>query len=196
MPKNRQNPGTNPLNWQGKGVSARTQTALSCIIQPKHMVSFVSQPLGASFLKGVYESRPIIHRYVQTRDGKVVLQFLANLYPPSKLTLKELTLKLVMLVSLVSGQWGQFIHLLDILYCMTQTETTWQLCSFLVTHNVKQSKTGTKQYANKIDAYSLQHSCSFYICCQTKCSPGCPVPIFFLFFPIFWAYSYFLLFFN
>ena len=124
MPKNRQNPGTNPLNWQGKGVSARAQTALSCIIQPKHVVSFVSQPLGASFLKGVYESRPIIHRYVQTRDGKVVLQFLANLYPPSKLTLKELTLRLVMLVSLVSGQWGQFIHLLDILYCMTQTETT------------------------------------------------------------------------
>ena len=64
MPKNRQNPGTNPLNWQGKGLSARTQTALSCIIQPKHVVSFVSQPLGASFLKGVYESRPIIHLYV------------------------------------------------------------------------------------------------------------------------------------
>ena len=81
-------------------------------------------------LLAVYESRPSIHRYFVTRDGKVVLQFLANLYPPSKLTLKELTLKLVMLVTLVSAQRGQFIYLLDILNCMTQTETTWQLCSF------------------------------------------------------------------
>lgn len=106
-------------------------------------------------LLAVYESRPSLHRYVETRDGKVVLQFLANLYPPSKLTLRELTLELVMLVTLVSGQRGQFIHLLDILNCMTQTETTWQLCSFLVTHNVKQSKTGTKQHAIKLEAYSL-----------------------------------------
>ena len=75
-------------------------------------------------LSAVYESRPSIHRYFETRDGKFVLQFLANLYPPSKLTLKELTLKLVMLVTLVSAQRGQFIYLLDILNCMTQTETT------------------------------------------------------------------------
>ena len=61
-------------------------------------MSFGSHPLAARFLKGVYESRPSIHRYVETWNVKVVLQFLANLYPPSKLTLKELTLKLFFLL--------------------------------------------------------------------------------------------------
>ena len=137
-----------------------------------------------------------------------------------------------MVVTLVSGQQGQSIHLLDI-NCMTQTETT---CFFFVVgHNVKQSKPGTKQPVIKLEAYSLgerlsvvtllkenlrrtapmrgehsqlflndarplspvlldsisrwfktvmqqagiditkfkaaQHSCSFYIWCQTRCSP-------------------------
>ena len=90
-------------------------------------MSFSSHPSAARFLKGVYESRPSIHRYVETWNVKVVLQFLANLYPPSKLTLKELTLKLVMLDILVSGQQGQSIHLLDI-NCMTQTETACFFC--------------------------------------------------------------------
>ena len=67
------------------------------------MGSFVSQPLVVRFLKGVYESRPSVPRYVETWDVTVVLKFLATLHPPSKLTLRELTLKLVMLVSLVSG---------------------------------------------------------------------------------------------
>ena len=80
-----------------------------------------------------------------------MLQFLANLYPPSKLTLKELTLKLVMLDILVSGQQGQSIHLLDI-NCMTQTETT---SFFVVTHNVKQSKPGPKKPVIKLEIYSL-----------------------------------------
>ena len=35
---------------------------------------------------------------VETWNVKVVLQFLANLYPPSKLTLKELTLKLFFII--------------------------------------------------------------------------------------------------
>ena len=61
-------------------------------------MSFGSHPLAARFLKGVYESRPSIHRYVETWNVKVVLQFLANLYPPSKLTLKELTLKLFFII--------------------------------------------------------------------------------------------------
>ena len=75
----------------------------------KQLGSFGSQPLVGRFLKGVYESRPSVPRYVETWDVTVVLKFLANLYPPSKSTLGELTLKLVMLVSLISGQRGQSI---------------------------------------------------------------------------------------
>ena len=69
-----------------------------------------------------------------------MLNFLADPHPPSTLSLRELTLKLVMLVSLVSGQRGQSIHLRDI-NCMSQSETTF---TFVITQNVKQSRPGTK----------------------------------------------------
>ena len=138
---------------KGLGYSAlnTARSALLCIIAPKNMVSFGSQPLVVRFLKGVYESRPSVPQYVETWDVKVVLKFLANQHPPTKLSLKQLTLKLVMLVSLVSGQRGQSIQLLDI-NCMSQTETT---CSFVITQNVKQSRPGTKQPVIKLEAYPI-----------------------------------------
>lgn len=80
-----------------------------------------------------------------------MLKFLADQHPPTKLSLKQLTLKLVMLVSLVSGQRGQSIQLLDI-NCMSQTDTT---CTFVITKNVKQSRPGTKQPVIMLEAYPI-----------------------------------------
>ena len=108
---------------------------------------------------GRLKNEPLIEKcYVvcaKTWEETVVLSFLLilkkNLHPPSKLTLRELTLKLVMLVSLVSGQRGQSIQLLDI-NCMSQTETS---CTFVITQNVKQSRPGIKQPVNKLEAYSM-----------------------------------------
>ena len=79
---------------KGLGYSAlnTARSALSYIIQSKKYCVFWLPAIG------------FIHPYVETWNIKVVLQFLANLYRPSKLTLKELTLKLVMLVTSVSGQ--------------------------------------------------------------------------------------------
>ena len=79
---------------KGLGYSAlnTARSALSCIIQSKKYCVFWLPAIG------------FIHRYVETWNVKVVLQFLAKLDPPSKLTLKELTLKRVMLDTLVSGQ--------------------------------------------------------------------------------------------
>lgn len=58
---------------KGLGYSAlnTARSALSCIIAPKNMVSFGSQPLVVRFLKGVYESRPSVPRYVETWDVKL-----------------------------------------------------------------------------------------------------------------------------
>jgi len=66
-------------------------------------------------LKGVFQSRPPNPKYAEVWDIQVVLAYLATLHPVESLTLKELTLKLVMLLLLVSGQRGQtYTHLLDI----------------------------------------------------------------------------------
>ena len=71
-------------------------------------------PLVCRLLKGVFQSRPPKPKYTEVWDVQVVLTYLATLHPVESLTLKQLTLKLVMLLLLVSGQRGQTIHLLDI----------------------------------------------------------------------------------
>ncbi|CAH3035464.1 unnamed protein product, partial [Pocillopora meandrina] len=55
-----------------------------------------------------------IPRYKEVWDVSIVLRFLKTLSPVSSLSLKNLSLKLVMLLSLVTAQRGQTLHLLDI----------------------------------------------------------------------------------
>ena len=64
-------------------------------------------PLACRLLKGVFQSRPPKPKYTEAWDIQVVLTYLATLHPVESLTLKHLTLKLVMLLLLVSGQRGQ-----------------------------------------------------------------------------------------
>lgn len=68
----------------------------------------------------------------------MVLTYLATLHPVESLTLEELTLKLVMLVLLVSGQRGQTIHLLDINHMFVSDDKY----TFVIPSHLKQSKPG------------------------------------------------------
>ena len=64
------------------------------------------------FLKGVFNLRPPVPRYKEVWDVSIALRFLKT--PISSLSLKNLSLKLVMLLSLVTAERGQTLHLLDI----------------------------------------------------------------------------------
>ena len=115
------------LFQKGLGYSAlnTARCVLSCIIQTRNMVSFGSQPLVVRFLTALgfpNQLRPSLPRYVEIWNVQVVLNILADLHPPSKLSLWKLTLELAMLVSLVCGQRAQSIQLLD-MNCLSQTET-------------------------------------------------------------------------
>lgn len=138
---------------KGLGYSAlnTARSALSCVITPINSVPFGSQPLVIRFMKGVYDMRPSLPRYSVTWDVKTVLQFLATKHPASSLSLKDLTLKLVMLASLLSGQRGQSIQYLDLSY-MTETTSSF---TFTIANVVKQSKAGTKQPIVKFEAYTI-----------------------------------------
>ena len=57
-------------------------------------------------MKGVYKSSPPTPHYQSTWDVQPVLTYISSLKPPGKLDLKTLTLKLVMLMSLVTTQKG------------------------------------------------------------------------------------------
>ena len=85
-----------------------TRSALSSII----LVDSGQQPVGKhplvhKFTKGIFNQTPALPRYTHTWDVDTVLRFLLTLSPVRRLSVKNLSLKLVMLIALVSGQRSQ-----------------------------------------------------------------------------------------
>lgn len=77
-------------------------------------VSFGKHNLVCRFMKGLFNERPPRARYHASWDVNKVLNWLRKASPVKFLSLKQLTLKLVMLMALTSGQRGQTLHLLDL----------------------------------------------------------------------------------
>ena len=80
------------------------RAALSSFLMLSGVKTIGTHPLICRFLKGAFELRPPSARYTTTWDVSVVLNFLRGLHPLDSLSLKFVTLKLVMLVALVSAQ--------------------------------------------------------------------------------------------
>ncbi|KXJ27913.1 hypothetical protein AC249_AIPGENE2912 [Exaiptasia diaphana] len=101
-------------------------------------------------MKGVFEKRTSQPRYNRIWDASLVLDYLTTLNPVEKLSLKDLTLKLLMLL-LATGKRGQSIHLLNV--------TTMQLdeksCSFQLNSHTKTSKPG--QPTEVINVREFEH---------------------------------------
>ena len=76
--------------------------------------SIGSHPLVARFLMGVFNLRPPVPRCREVWDVSIVLRFLKTLSPVASLSLKKVSLKLVMLLRFATAQRGQTLHLLDI----------------------------------------------------------------------------------
>ena len=67
-------------------------------------------PLVRIFLQGAFNHRPFLPRNNVTWDVSIVLHHLQQLWPISNLSLKDLTIKCVMLLALTTGQRAQSIH--------------------------------------------------------------------------------------
>ena len=63
---------------------------------------------------GVFESRPVMPRYTAVWNENQVLDYFKTLYPVNELSLKSLTLRLTMLLALVTAQRGQSLLFLDV----------------------------------------------------------------------------------
>ena len=63
-------------------------------------------PLVSRLRKGIFQEKPPRPKYTEIWDVSIVLIYLQSLSPVDTLSLKELTLKLVVLILLVSGQRG------------------------------------------------------------------------------------------
>ena len=143
--------------------------ALSAILDSHDSThqTFGVHPDVKRFIKGIFQSRPPLPRYSKTWDVNLVLQYLGAMGSSQELSLKHLTLKLVMLVALTTAQRGQSLHHLDTLN-MVHEETAY---TFMLDSNLKQSKPGrsTSDLVVKFSAYPhdrnlcVVNTCSVYL---------------------------------
>lgn len=140
--------------------------ALSAILDSPDSVhhTFGGHPDVKRFMKGVFQSRPPLPRYSKTWDVNLVLQYIGTMGNSQELSLKDLTLKLVMLVALTTAQRGQSLHLLDTLN-MVQEETAY---TFLLDSNLKQSKPGRSTSELVVKLYAYPHDRN--LCVVNACS--------------------------
>ena len=96
-------------------------------------------PIVKRFMKGIYELRPSLPRYTATWDLSTVLNYFRKGASVSVLSLKELTLKLTFLLTLLSGQRCQIVKF----FSVKNMELSDLKCTFVITEKVKQSRVGT-----------------------------------------------------
>ena len=75
---------------------------------------FGELPIVRRFMKGVYELRPTFPKHKEIWDVKILLYYFHHQDCAAALTLKDLTLKVTILLLLLSGQRCQTIHYLSI----------------------------------------------------------------------------------
>ena len=71
-------------------------------------------PVSSRFMTGIFYQKPAFPRYKETWNPQIVLEHLRGYLAAHELSLKQLTLKLTMLIALVSAQRTQTIHLLNL----------------------------------------------------------------------------------
>lgn len=90
------------------------RSALCTFIVLEGNISIGSHPLVKRLLKAAFQIRPSFPRYQFMWDTSIVLAYLRDLPSLEDIDLKTLTLKLVMLCALVTGQRCQSIHLMNL----------------------------------------------------------------------------------
>lgn len=125
-------------NQQGAINTARS--ALSTYITLENGTCVGKHPLASQLVKGIFQEKPPRLKYTEIWDVSVVFSYIQSLSPVDKLSLKELTLKLVVLILLVSGQRGQTVHLLSIDHMVF----IYSCHTFHIVDHLKQSTPGVK----------------------------------------------------
>ncbi|CAH3179081.1 unnamed protein product, partial [Porites lobata] len=134
------------------------RSAISAVILPTNNHTIGTHPLVSRFMRGIYKSNPPTPRYHTTWNVQTVLTYLSSQDSVEKLDLKSLTLKLLMLIALVSAQRGQSIHMLDTA-CMKVTESSYE---FSLPEHVKQSRPSFKTPSVILKAYPVNKALCVY----------------------------------
>jgi len=118
-----------------------------------------AHPWVVKFLKAVFNLRPPVPRYRDTWDMSVLLSKLRNMTPVRKLSLKDLTLKTVTLVSIVLTARAQTIAKLD-MKNMTLSKSKYAFT--LGSSELKQSRPGYIPPVQNLNAYPINRGLCVY----------------------------------
>jgi len=136
------------------------RSALSSLGLKVEGFSAGTHPLVVSYMKGVFNIRPTVSRYTHIWDVNKVLHYLCKLSPVKQLSLKYLTLKLVMLLALTYAARIDTVHKLSVYqFKKTSSEFVFQFSSLL-----KQSQPGFECSSMRVKAYPPDRRlCSYFV---------------------------------
>ena len=106
-------------------------------------------------LKGVFEAKPALPKHTNTWSVDSVLDYMCSLPKIADLTLKQLTLRTVMLLALLTGQRGHALHLLKI----GDIRMHHNKCAIVFSSKHKQTKPGAHTEPAEISAFTQNMSC-------------------------------------
>ena len=131
------------------------RSALSSLLPSIDSIPVRQHPLVIRFLKGVFESRPAMPRYTAVWDVNQVLDYLKTLYLVNEISLKSLTLKLIMLLALVTAQRGQSLLFLNVDSMIAPGSSI----VFRLQEHVKHSKPGSKSMVIEFKSFTDPRLC-------------------------------------
>ena len=115
--------------------------------------------LVCRYLKGVFNKLKPVPKYNNIWPVDTVLDFLSLFWPLDQISLKELTLKLVMLIALTTGQRCQTLTFLDTSEQYMQRNE--ECFNFALTEHLKQDKPG-KVFGNlRLYKYPVRELCVY-----------------------------------
>eukprot|EP00794_Sanderia_malayensis_P010385 gene10385-11466_t len=138
-------------NNRGYSAINTARLALSLIFETVEGLTFGKQALVKRFMRGIFKLIPSLPRYTSCFDASQVLRFLQSMEPIDKISLENLTLKLVMLYCLLTAQRDQTLEKLTV----TNMELTESKCTFYVSELLKTSKPGKHLAPLELKKYPL-----------------------------------------
>ena len=115
--------------------------------------------LVCRYLKGVFNKLKPVPKYNNIWSVDIVLDYLSLYWPLDKITLKELTFKLVMLIALTTGQRCQTLTFLDM--SEKYMQRNGECFNFALTDHLKQDRPG-KVFGNvRLFKYPVKELCVY-----------------------------------
>ena len=137
-----------------KGLSyssvATAKSAICTVLSLDCSTSLGSHPMLQRFMRGVFHANPPAHRFTKVWDVGQVITYLKGLGDNAVLPLKNLTMKLVALIAILSASRVNYLASLSV----DAMDLTDEVCVFYPTKLLKHSRLGYRDNPIRLTAFA------------------------------------------